>query len=149
MFPNARLSEVLALLGFVTPTSQAAGTLTSGWISVADFENIIALVSVGAFGASATVDVNFQQAQDGSGTGAKALSPAKAITQLLAAGGNNRQVMVNLRTQELDVANGFGWVNLNLIVGTAATLTSAVVLGGNPRFADASLFNPASVAQVV
>ena len=52
------------------------------------------------------------------------------------------------RAQDLDTTNAFGWARLTVTVGTAATLTSAVVLA-NPRFEDASALNNASVTQIV
>lgn len=146
---NAKLSESLAVLATINPTSQAAGNAVSGWVSMADVRRILAVVSVGAFGASATVDANIQQAQDSSGTGAKAIGSGRAITQLLAAGGNNVQALINVNSDELDATNGFNYVQLTVTVGTAATETAAVVLGGSARFEPASAFNPASVVQTV
>ncbi len=146
MLPNVKATEQVAILGAVNPSSQAAGTATSGWISMAEFQKLLAVVQVGALGVSATVDANVQQAQDGIGTGAKAITGA-AITQITA--GNNQQAEINLDAQQLDVANGFGYVNLSVIVGVAATETAALVLGFVPRFAPASANNAASVSQVV
>ncbi|MEP9325194.1 hypothetical protein PPMP20_18965 [Paraburkholderia phymatum] len=149
MFPmNVKATEQVAVLGGVNPSSQAAGAAVSGWISAAQFNKFLALINVGTFGASATVDAKIQQAQDSSGTGAKDV-PNKAIAQLLAAGGNNVQAAINLDAQELDVNNGFGYIQLSVTVGTAATGTSASLLGFLPKFAAASDFNAASVAQIV
>ena len=145
---NAKLSEQLAILATLDPSSQAAGAATSAWVNAANFHNLMAIVDVGAFGASATVDANLQQATSNAGAGAKAI-PGKAITQLLAAGGNNRQVTIDLRDQELDSANGFNYVALVLTVGTAATETSAVILGGNPVSMPVSGLNQAGVVQQV
>ncbi len=36
MFPNAKGSELLAILATLDPSSQATGTATTGWISVAN-----------------------------------------------------------------------------------------------------------------
>lgn len=156
MHANQQVSEGLAILASIDPSSQGAGTLSTAWVSVQNFHNFMAQVKVGVFGGSATVDANVYQAQDNSGTGSKALT-GKAITQLLAAGGNNRQALINFRTTDLDTTNGFGYVRLNITVGTAATLTDGTLYGANPRFEpvkDATA-NPAinlgasSVAQIV
>lgn len=133
MFPNAKFTDVAALLAAIDPVSQGAGSATSGWIPVADYHSFVALIDVGVFGASATVDANITQAKDSSGTGAKAIGSGKAITQLLAAGGNNRQALINLRPEELDTNNGFSYILLTVTVGTAATLVSGYLLGINPR----------------
>jgi hypothetical protein len=143
---NQKLSEALADLATISPVSQGVGTANSGWVAMKDVKRLLAVVNVGVFGASATVDAKLQQATDSSGTGAKDIT-GKAITQLVAAGGNNRQALINLADDELDVNNNFAFVQLSITVGTAATLISGSVLGGT-SFEDASAFNPTSVAQV-
>lgn len=147
MTPNQKLSEGLAVLATIDPISQGAGTVSTGWVAVADYHQMLALVDVGVFGASATVDAKLQQATDSSGTSAKDIT-GKSITQLVAAGGNDRQALINLRPQELDTTNSFTHVRLSITVGTAATLVSGAIIAA-PRFEDASALNQAGVAQVV
>lgn len=156
MHLNIKPTDHVAVLASINPSSQAAGTATSGWVSLADFRRALCEIDVGAFGASATVDAKVQQATDTSGTSAKDVSN-KAITQLLAAGGNNRQALINIAVDELDLANGFSCIQLSITVGTAATLTAGRILGFTPRFAPPvdSGANPAinlgasTVAQIV
>ena len=145
---NTRFSERAALLAVINPVSQGAGTANSGWIPVALFDRIVAELMVGAFGASATVDAKFQQATSAAGAGAKDIT-GKAITQLLAAGGNNRQAIVEVSETDLDTNGGFAFVQFSVTVGTAATLIAASVKGVNPRYQPASAYNATSVAQVV
>lgn len=148
MLTNAKVSEQLAVLGTIDPVSQAAGTVTTGWISAANFERFMALIQTGTLGASATVDAKLQQASDSSGTGAKDVS-GKAITQIVKASGDNKQVEINLRGDELDMNNGFSYFRLSLTVGTAASLVSAAVFGGVARNLPASALNQAGVVQTV
>jgi hypothetical protein len=148
MTPNAKPSEHLAVLATIDPSSSSAAQNT-GWVNAGNFFAYMALIDVGAMTATGTVDAKFQQAVDGSGTSVKDISPAKAITQLLAAGGNNRQVILNMKAADLDVANGFSFIRLNVTAATAASLVSAVLLGAFPRYEDAAQFNQAGVAQVV
>lgn len=145
---NVKGSELIAVMGTIAPSSQAAGAASSGWLPMAQFQKVMALIQAGTFGASATVDAKLQQAQDATGTGAKDVA-GKAIVQMLAAGGNNVQAEINLDAAELDVNNGFAFVQLSITVGTAATGTAGVVVGIAPRFLPASDFNNASVAQIV
>jgi hypothetical protein len=145
---NSKISEGLSVLATIDPISQGVGSAATGWVGVANLFKLLALIDVGVFGASATVDANIQQAQDSSGTGAKAIGSGKAITQLLAAGGNNRQALINLDVQELDTNNNFYYVKLTITVGTAASLVSGALVG-TPRFEDASAFNQTGVAQIV
>lgn len=145
---NVKASEQVAILGAINPSSQAAGAATTSWISMADFQKLLAVVQTGTLGASATVDAKIQQAKDNAGTGAKDVTGA-AITQIVKASGDNQQAEINLDAQQLDVEGGFGYVQLSVTVGTAASVTAALVLGFNPRFAPASDSNAASVAEIV
>lgn len=146
MFTNQKPSEALGLLATIDPVSQGAATVTTGWVDQSIYLAVLAIISVGAFGASATVDAKLQQATDSGGTGVKDIT-GKSITQLLAAGGNNRQAMINMKEADLDTEGGFRYVRLSITVGTAATLIAAQLYGAIPRFMPAA--NQAGVAQVV
>ncbi len=149
MMLNEKISEMVAVVGQIPPSSQSAGSAVTGWVPMTNIDRILAHIQVGTFGASATVDANIEQAQDSSGTGAKVIGTGKAITQLLSSGGNNVQALIDVRAGELDAANGFEYVQLTVTVGTAATETAASLIGACARYEPASAFNAASVVQVV
>ena len=148
MFPNAKGSELFSVLATIDPASQAVGTVTTGWISAGNHHTLLALVQSGVLGTGATLDAKLQQATDASGTGAKDVT-GKAITQIVKATGDNKQALINLRPDDLDVTNGYAFVRLSLPVAVAASLTAAQLLGFNPRFAPGDASNQAAVAQVV
>ncbi len=148
MFPNAKGSELLAILAAIDPASQSAGTVSTGWISVANHHGLLAVLQTGVLGTGATVNAKLQQATDGSGAGAKDIE-GKAITQIVKASGDNKQVLINARPEELDTVNGFGFVRLSVTVGVAASLVAAQVLGVNPRELPAHTANQAAVVQIV
>ena len=148
MFTNSKASEMLAILATIEPASQSAGTATTGWVSVANHHGLLAVVQTGVLGTLATVDVKLQQATDSSGAGAKDVA-GRAITQIVKATGDNKQALINLKPEELDTVNGFGFVRVALTVGVAASITGAQLLGVNPRFAPADAGNQAAVVQVV
>jgi len=148
MFPNAKGSELFSVLATIDPASQAVGTVTTGWISAGNHHTLLALVQSGVLGTGATLDAKLQQATDASGTGAKDVT-GKAITQIVKATGDNKQALINLRPDDLDVTNGYSFVRLSLTVAVAASLTAAQLLGFNPRFAPGDASNQAAVAQVV
>lgn len=148
MFPNAKGSELFSVLATIDPASQAVGTVTTGWISASNHHTLLALVQSGVLGTGATLDAKLQQATDASGTGAKDVT-GKAITQIVKATGDNKQALINLRPDDLDVTNGYAFVRLSLTVAVAASLTAAQLLGFNPRFAPGDASNQAAVAQVV
>jgi hypothetical protein len=109
----------------------------------------MAVIQTGALGTSATLDAKLQQATDNAGTGVKDV-PGKSITQMTqVASGSNRQAIINVKGEDLDMAGGFGWVRLSLSVGVSPSLVSAQIWGVAPRFAPADAFDQAAVAQII
>ena len=149
MFPNAKGSEMLSLLATIDPASQAAGTVTTGWVQAGSHHTLMALIQTGGLGVNGTVDAKFEQAVDASGTLAKDVA-GKAITQLTqVGGGSNKQALINVKHEDLDTVSGFGFLRLSVTVGVAASQTAAQVLGINARELPASTANQAAVVQVV
>jgi hypothetical protein len=100
-------------------------------------------------GASATVDAKLQQATDSSGTGVKDIS-GKAITQFTKVGTDDaKQTLINLKQDDLDVANSFNYFRLSITGGTAASLVTGYVLGMDPRYGPATDFDATTVDEVV
>ncbi len=146
MYLNMKPSEMLAVLGTIDPVSQAAGTVTTGWLDQAVYLSVMAVIQTGVLGASATVDAKLQQATDSSGTGAKDIT-GKAITQIVKASGDNKQAIINMKEADLDTEGGFRYVRLSITVGVAASLVGAAVYGAMPRYAAVS--NQAATVQVI
>jgi hypothetical protein len=144
MRTNEMMSDQLAIMDAINPVSQGVGTVTTGWVSAANFERFLATIITGVLGAAATVDAKLQQAKDVGGTGAKDVT-SKAITQIVKASGDNKTAMINLRADELDVANGFCFVRASLTVGAAASLVGVLLQAGVDRYAPAvdAAANPA------
>ena len=148
MFPNAKGSEELSILATIDPVSQGAGTVTTGWVNVANYHALLAVIQTGVLGVAATLDGKVQQAQDNAGTGVKDVA-TKAIVQIVKATGDNKQALINLKPEDVDNINGFGFIRLSLTVGVAASLVSGQLLGVNPRYATADAFIQAGVVQIV
>ncbi len=146
---NILPSHLAAVAGVIDPDAYAANTYTTGWINMADFGAIMAIIMAGDLGTSATIDAKLQQATDSGGSGAKDVT-GKAITQLTQAGSDsNKQVVINLSADELDVANDFTHVRLSVTIATAASDMGAVVLGLHRRYGPASGGDLASVDEIV
>jgi hypothetical protein len=146
---NAKPSEVVGIVGNIDPDAYAASTVTSGWIAAKNYLAFAALVLAGDLGASATLDAKLEQAQDASGTGAKDIT-GKAITQLTQAGtDSNKQVIINLRPEELDVDNAFTHFRLSMTVATATSDCGGIVLGVNPARGPATGVDATTVDEVV
>lgn len=146
---NLLPSQQAAVVGVIDPDATAASTVTTGWINMADFEAVQAIVMAGTLGTSATLDAKIEQASDGSGTGAKDIT-GKAITQLTKAGGDDdKQAIINVFADELDISNNFTHVRLSMTVGTATSDAGAVVLGHYPHYGPASDRDAATVAEII
>ena len=148
-FPNILPSDRVAILAAISPVSQAAGAVSTGWISMQNWRSVMAIVQAGVLGAAATLDARLEQATSAAGAGAKDIA-GKLVTQLTQAGADsNKQAIVNLRQVELDFANGYSHVRLTLTVGTQASLVSAVLLGLDARYNPASDSDAATVDEIV
>lgn len=145
--PNILPSSRQVMIGVIDPDANAAGALSTVWFSMADSETIQAIVMAGTLGTSATLDAKLEQAQDSSGTGAKDIT-GKAITQLTQAGGDSdKQAIINLRSEELDVEGAFTHARLTMTTAVATSDSAAIVLGANARYQP--LADLASVDEVV
>lgn len=148
MDASLKPSQRVAIVGVVNPQS-ASSVQTSGWIDATKFHKYQASILAGALGASATVDAKLQQASDSSGTGAKDVT-GKSITQLTKAGtDDNKQVVIDLKQEDLDFANGFKFFRLSITPATAACLIAGIVQGLDPRYGAASDNDATTVDEIV
>jgi hypothetical protein len=153
MNTNAKLSDQAVVAAVIDPDAYAPSTVTSGWVALSTFEAIMATVMVGTFGTGHTVDAKLEQATDSGGTAAKDVT-GKAITQLTEAASpaqDDSQAIIELRSEELDVDNGFTHVRLSVTIGDtnspAANTTDlgAIIHGFAARYQQD---NASSVAEV-
>ena len=147
---NTLPSQRVAIVGTVDPDANTVGDKNTDFASMADFDSIMAVISLGILGASATIDAKLEQATDASGTGKKDIT-GKAITQLVKATDDDKQAIINVRADELDVDGGFDFVRCELTVGTATSDTGVVLLGLDARYGPADINDKdlASVAEIV
>lgn len=149
MASNLNPSQRAGLVAVIDPDAYAVGTLTTGWIDMQAWFAILAVLMVGDMVATATLNAKFQQAKDGSGTGAKDVS-ATAITALTQAGADdNKQALINLSSTDLDFNNGFRFVRLSATLAAAGADFGAVVIGLDRRFGAANEGNITAVDEVV
>ena len=83
-----QLTQALSIAAApIHPQSVAVGTANTGGVDMQLFRRATFLLDVGAFGASATVDMKLQESPDNS-TFTDLAGTGVSITQLLAGGGN-------------------------------------------------------------
>jgi len=142
-------SEQAALVACIDPDAYAAATagVVSDYVNTEYWHQLKALVMVGTVAASGTVDAALLQATSSTGAGAKAIT-GKSITQM-DTGSADKQAVINLKTDELDVAGGFKFVALKITTGTASVDNGGIILGFNPRQGPANDNDLASVAEIV
>lgn len=149
MFGNVKPSDRVGVVAAIDPDVTTASTVTTGWIDMAKWGAIMAVVMAGTLGASATLDAKLEQAKDTSGTSAKDIA-GKAITQLTQAGNDSdKQSIINCFQQDLDIDNGFTHVRLSLTVGIATSDAGAIVLGFDPVKGQANLSDASTVDEIV
>lgn len=120
-------SKSFAVAAQISPQSITGATVTSGWVALGSSYRIAALILCGAL--AGTVDWKIEQAQDGSGTGAKTLL---AGTQF-AATDDDKNKQIDCDVTAVDTENGFGFVRLSITASAAACLVCGALIFADPR----------------
>jgi hypothetical protein len=156
---NILPSETAAVVATIDPDAYAPGAQNSDYVDMADFESLMAVLMIGTFAdTGTTADFKLQQATTSGGAGVKDIT-GKAITQIASGSpaAGDKQAMINLRADELDLANDFQFVRA---VATVADTSSpadspaktsdygAILLGFGPRYGPASDNDLASVVEI-
>lgn len=146
---SALPSELAAIVGNIDPDNYGTGTQTTGWVAVKDFIAFLGVVQAGDLGTSATVDAKIEQATDNGGSNSKDVS-GSSITQLTQADSDsNKQALINVRPEDLDVSGGFDHIRLSITIGTASSDAAGVLMGFCARHAPASDQDASSVDEIV
>jgi hypothetical protein len=142
-------SDHLAVIGVIDPDAYGANTYTSAWLPATAQFMYAAVISVGTMAANSTVDAKLEQATAVGGAGVKDIT-GSAITQLTEAGtDSDKQVIIQFKQDDLDIAGGFNHFRLSMTVAVAASDSGAVVLALAPRFGPASDRDATTVDQIV
>lgn len=146
---NARGSEQVAIGGVIDPDAYGTGAQTSDYMDMGQFNGAMAIISAGDLVTNATLDAKLVQAQDSAGTGSKDISGA-AITQLTQAGtDSNKQAIITVDANALDMANGFTHVALVMTLATAGGDAAGILLGVGSRTEPVSDVDLSSVDEIV
>jgi hypothetical protein len=149
MFANALASELGAIVGVIDPDAYTNSTYTTDYIDAMEFEQFLCIIMVGTMEASSTVDAKIIEYTSTGGAGNQDIS-GKAITQLTQAGtDSDKQAIINLRREDLDIDDGHRYFKLSVTIGAAASDLSAIVIGLGPRNAPASDNDLSTVDEIV
>ena len=133
-----RFSEMHYPLVMVPPaTYSAAAEVITAYVSLANYHRAALVIHLGNVTATGTLLARLLQATNTSGGSAKGIPTTATqdkITTALANADDNGVVVIELRTEELDVDNGFDCVAIGYDVDTDSVPFSAVLYGIEPRF---------------
>lgn len=144
---EGRINDAVAVVDVIDPqaiTAGATGVLT-GAIDMKNFSKVAAIITSGTLGASGTLDAKWVGCDTSGGT--YALVTGRAITQLVKASNDNDVVILEVDEQAV-AAQGFRYVKLNLVAGTANATSAAVVIGLPANYGGAGALNNADVVEV-
>jgi hypothetical protein len=128
-----RFEEVHQLLAGFEAGARIPGVWATPWIDVENFHRVIALFSVGAMDAGATVDVELREATSNAGAGAQTLI---AGTQLTQAGGDAiSYTTVGAQSENFTTNTRYKFVQLQVTVAVNNVNFAACLLGFQPRYA--------------
>jgi len=136
-----RFTEVHEIQDFLVPAVKTPATYTTAYVNLANHQRAAYILITGTMVQNSTVDLQIWQATDSAGTGAKVIA-GKAITQLTQAGGDGDDaVIIEVRSEELDVDGGFGYVAAVLTVGAANCAACLLPLYGCSNYVPVSVAN--------
>lgn len=121
--------EIVAPLATVQPQSTNT-EVSSSWVSAANYHRFAAILWTGAIASTGTLNFKVEQATDGSGSNAKNLIVATALTD----DDDNKRIALLFDAEDMDQDNGFKFLRLTVTAATAASLVHAELFGYNPRF---------------
>ena len=145
---NALASENGAVTSVIVPDSRTAGAVTSTYTNMGLFERVQFIIQTGEMAATSTLNASIVQATAAAGTGVKALTTAKAITEL-GATDDNTQVVIIVLAEDLDMANEFDWAAVTVTVANAAVDYAVVGVATNARYNPASDNDASTVDEIV
>lgn len=131
-----RFTERHELMAHV-PADSETTEINTAWLSMANKHRAIVLISVGDMAASATFNVDVEQATDSAGAGVKNIT-GKSITAL-ADTDDDVAIAIEIRAEELDVAGLFDHIRVELTPAAGAVEFSVMVLGVVDRYVPVSV----------
>jgi hypothetical protein len=140
---TAHFTEENAIVGAIDPQTLNDGSLVSEWVDMAKYRQVAFIVAVGA--TDTTVDAKLQYATDNQGTGANDIT-GKAVTQLTAAAGDNKQVVIEIAAEDMPADSGYCALVVVAGSGSTGAVVGAVGIGTVARYAPVSHIS--SVAEV-
>lgn len=134
-----QFTETHDILATLPPSAvnAAVGTHNSGYVDLADYHRAFVWLDLGEAAQGATIDVAITEATSVVGAGAQALTTIAGATKNPAqivvadAGGH---VGIEVRSPELDVSNGYHFINVAVTVANGTYYYDLVIFGIVSRY---------------
>lgn len=148
-----QMVERMALVASIPPAVASANTYASDVVDMSKFRRLLAVLTVGAYGASgATLDVQLYANTANSASGGTAIT-GKTFTDSTFSGsaaGTNKEGLIEVTAEEVEAAlAGARYVYAVVTVGTNTVAFSLALLAADCRYGPASDFDLSSVAEIV
>ena len=114
----------------ISPQSTSTQVNGSAYVDVSGFARFVAKFNVGAIASTGTLTVQVRQATSAAGAGVKALIASAALADT----GDDQDIWLEFKAEDLDVDGGFKFVRLEIVAATAASIVGAELLGFVSRF---------------
>ena len=141
---SSQPSERAAVVATIDPANHNNSTQTSDAVDMSLFHEAMFILIAGTN--DSTIDFKLQES-DSAGGSYSDIS-GKSITQETGGDEDNKQWIINLKSEELSAGKQFVKASVTLGNGTT-NFVGLVGLGLNPRFAPASDDDLASVSQII
>lgn len=126
MIGNMKLTELVQVRQAVTPQDIVGGK-TSAYYSMKGIGRVLAVLTTATIAQGKKAVIQLMQAKDSAGTGAKALGAA-AEEVVADAAGKQIFLMAEAKASDLDLANGYSHVAVQVSSDNATAVNGAAVL---------------------
>lgn len=122
---NMKLSELVQAQRAITPQDIVAGK-TSAYYSMSGIGRVMAVLTTATIAAGKKATIQLMQAKDAAGTGAKVLGAA--VEKVAGGTGEEIFLQVEAKAPDLDIANGYSYVAVQVSSDNATAVNGAAVL---------------------
>jgi len=139
MSATEQFTEITDVLATIPPLAAKAamGAHNTGYVSLADYHRAFVWWDIGEAAAGATMDLVLTQATSAAGANAKALLTVAGATKnpaQIVAGDAGGHVGIEIRSEELDVTNGFVFIQAENTIAVDAYYSDLVIFGIVSRY---------------
>lgn len=131
MAVTERVSERMVRLGGINPASYTSEQ-NSGYVSLANYHRAMIYINAGVLGQD--LDIDIEEGLNTSGGTPQTHDAGSKDTTLIATTDNNAKIMIEIRPEELDIADGYHCINVEVTPAGSSSIFAVDIFGVDPRF---------------